>query len=157
MSCPSAAAETTAAGGTAIKPGSVPVPFGFWQMAYGSKQTLDATNYATARAAMMGMKGNYDRPLGITPNLLVVPPALEGAANRLMKNEQINGSDNEWKGTAEVLVVPERSPERWRDDDFRDRRRPGAGRCHAGTRENHLRWSRGRGHPCAGQLPRPRS
>lgn len=82
------------------------VGFGFWQMAYGSKQTLDATNYASARTAMMGMKGDYDRPLGITPNLLVVPPALEGAANRLMKNEQINGSDNEWKGTAEVLVVP---------------------------------------------------
>lgn len=82
------------------------VGFGFWQMAFGSKQTLNADNYAAARSAIMSMKGDYGRPLGISPNLLVVPPALEGAANKLMKNEQIDGSDNEWKGTAEVLVVP---------------------------------------------------
>ena len=82
------------------------VGFGFWQMAFGSKQTLNADNYAAARSAIMSMKGDYGRPLGIVPNLLVVPPALEGAANKLMKNEQIDGSDNEWKGTAEVLVVP---------------------------------------------------
>ncbi|MVO16849.1 Mu-like prophage major head subunit gpT family protein [Parasedimentitalea huanghaiensis] len=82
------------------------VGFGYWQMAWGSKQALDAAHYETARAAILGMKGDYGRPLGITPNLLVVSPALEGAANRLMKNDQINGSDNEWKGTAEVMVVP---------------------------------------------------
>lgn len=82
------------------------VGFGFWQMAFGSKQPLNADNYAAARTAIMSMKGDYGRPLGIVPNLLVVPPALEGAANKLMKNEQIDGSDNEWKGTAEVLVVP---------------------------------------------------
>jgi len=82
------------------------VGFGYWQMAWGSKQTLDAAHYETARASISGMKGDYGRPLGIVPNLLVVPPALEGAANRLMKNDQISGSDNEWKGTAEVIVVP---------------------------------------------------
>ncbi|MDE4175796.1 Mu-like prophage major head subunit gpT family protein [Phaeobacter sp. PT47_59] len=82
------------------------VGFGYWQMAHGSKQTLDAANYEAARISLTGMKGDHGRPLGIIPNLLVVGPSNEGAANRLMKNEQINGSDNEWKGTAEVLMVP---------------------------------------------------
>ncbi|WP_027237251.1 Mu-like prophage major head subunit gpT family protein [Leisingera caerulea] len=82
------------------------VGFGYWQMAHGSKQTLDAANYEAARVALTSLKGDHGRPLGITPNLLVVGPSNEGAANRLMKNEQINGSDNEWRGTAEVLMVP---------------------------------------------------
>ena len=49
------------------------VGYGFWQMAWGSKQTLNATRYAAARAALQGMKGDHGRPLGIKPNLLVVP------------------------------------------------------------------------------------
>lgn len=81
--------------------------FGFWQMAWGSKQTLNAANYAAARAAMGGMKGDYGRPLGITPRLLVVPPALESAALKIVNNELgPNGETNEWKGTAEVMVAP---------------------------------------------------
>lgn len=83
------------------------VGFGFWQMAWGSKQTLNATNYATARAALSGMKGDYGRPLGLTPRLLVVPPTLEFAALKIVNNELgANGETNEWKGTAEVMVAP---------------------------------------------------
>lgn len=83
------------------------VGFGFWQMAYGSKQTLDADSYGAARAAMGGFKGDGGRPLGIKPNLLVVPPALEGAANKVVKNALTTGGEtNGWAGTAEVLVVP---------------------------------------------------
>lgn len=83
------------------------VGFGFWQMAWGSKQTLNAANYATARAALMGMKGDYGRPLGINPRLLVVPPTLESAALKILNNELgAGGETNEWKGTAEVLVAP---------------------------------------------------
>ena len=62
--------------------------FGFWQMAYGSKDTLNATNYAAARAALQGMKGDYGRPLGLVPNLLVVPPSLEGAALEILNAER---------------------------------------------------------------------
>lgn len=81
--------------------------FGFWQMAWGSKQTLNAANYATARAALSGMKGDYERPLGLTPNLLVVPPSLESAGRKLLNSENGPGGEtNEWKGTAELLVVP---------------------------------------------------
>ncbi|WP_102226917.1 Mu-like prophage major head subunit gpT family protein [Acidimangrovimonas sediminis] len=83
------------------------VGFGFWQFAWGSKQTLDATHYAAARAALSGMKGDYGRPLGIMPNLLIVPPALESAGRKILNSELgANGETNEWKGTAELLVVP---------------------------------------------------
>ncbi|MFN3575373.1 MAG: Mu-like prophage major head subunit gpT family protein [Tabrizicola sp.] len=81
--------------------------YGFWQMAWGSKQPLTASTYATARAALSGMKGDYGRPLGIMPNLLVVPPALESAARKILNSEYAAGGEtNEWKGTAELLVVP---------------------------------------------------
>ncbi len=83
------------------------VGFGFWQFCWGSKKTLDATSYAAARAAISGMKGDYEQPLGLMPNLLVVPPSLEGAARKLLANELgAGGETNEWKGTAELLVVP---------------------------------------------------
>lgn len=83
------------------------VGFGFWQFAWGSKQALSAANYATARAALTGMKGDYGRPLGVMPNLLVVPPSLESAGRKILNSEYAAGGEtNEWKGTAELLVVP---------------------------------------------------
>ncbi|AUC54245.1 hypothetical protein CDO87_14140 [Sagittula sp. P11] len=81
--------------------------FGFWQQAWGSRQTLNAANYAIARAAISGMKGDYGRPLGQIPNLLVVPPSLESAGRKIVNSENAAGGEtNEWKGTAELLVVP---------------------------------------------------
>ena len=80
---------------------------GFWQFAWGSKATLNAANYGAARAALAGMKGDYGRPLGVRPRLLVVPPQLESAALKIVNNEfGPNGETNEWKGTAKVEVVP---------------------------------------------------
>mgnify|MGYP002737175389 CR=1 FL=1 len=81
--------------------------FGLWQLAYGSKQTLDAASYAAARAAMQNMRGDGGRPLGIKPTLLVVPPSLESAGLKLLNSELATGGEtNEWKGTAELLVTP---------------------------------------------------
>lgn len=83
------------------------VGFGLPQLAWGSKQTLDATAYGTARAAIQSMKGDGGRPLGLVPNLLVVPPSLESAALKIVNSEYgTGGITNEWKGTAELLVVP---------------------------------------------------
>lgn len=83
------------------------VGFGFWQQAWGSKQTLNAANYAIARAALSSMKGDGGRPLGLMPNLLVVPPSLESAGRKILNSENASGGEtNEWKGTAELLVVP---------------------------------------------------
>lgn len=87
--------------------GRCEVGFGFWQQAWGSKQTLNAANYEAARAALTGMKGDYGRPLGLKPSLLVVPPSLEGAARRIVQSVLVNGGEsNPWAGTAEVLMVP---------------------------------------------------
>lgn len=87
------------------------VGFGFWQFCWGSKQSLDAANYEAARAALSGMKGDYGRPLGLLAGgakpLMVVPPALEGKARKLLESELTTGGEtNQWKGTAELLVVP---------------------------------------------------
>jgi phage major head subunit gpT-like protein len=81
--------------------------FGLPQLCWGSKQTLNGTNYATARAAMSSFKADGGRPLGLVPNLLVVPPALESAGRQLLNSEfGTGGISNEWRGTAELLVVP---------------------------------------------------
>ncbi len=83
------------------------VGYGLPQMAWGSRQTLTGAQYATARAAIQGMKGDGGRPLGLVPNLLVVPPALESQARQILNSEYgTGGITNEWKGTAELLVVP---------------------------------------------------
>lgn len=83
------------------------VGFGFWQFAFGSKDTLNAANYAAARAAITGMKGDFARPLGLMPTLLVVPPALESAGLKLLNSEYAAGGEtNEWKGTAKLMMTP---------------------------------------------------
>lgn len=87
--------------------GRANVGYGFWQFAWGSKQTLNAANYEIARAAMQGMKGDYGRPLGVKPRKLIVPPSLEGEAMEILNAERnAAGATNVWKGTAEVVVVP---------------------------------------------------
>ena len=83
------------------------VGYGLPQLAWGSKQTLNAANYATARSAMAGFKADGGAPLGLVANLLVVPPSLESAGRKLLNSEYgAGGETNEWKGTAELLVVP---------------------------------------------------
>lgn len=83
------------------------VGFGFWQMAFGSKVTLDATGYAAARSAMQSFKSDEGRPLGVKPNLLVVPPSLEAAAFAVVGAEKLaNGQDNPFYNTAQILVCP---------------------------------------------------
>lgn len=81
--------------------------FGLWQLAFGSKDALSEANYAAARAAMMNFKSDGGRMLGITPTLLVVPPALESDALHLLNTEtKDGGGSNPWKGTAELIVTP---------------------------------------------------
>jgi phage major head subunit gpT-like protein len=79
--------------------------YGLWQMAYGSKQTLDIDSYAAARAAMRSIKGDNGKPLNINPTLLVVPPTLEKAAIKILNAELINAETNEMRGTAQLLVT----------------------------------------------------
>ncbi|MNR64851.1 Mu-like prophage major head subunit gpT [compost metagenome] len=53
---------------------------------------------------MRSFKADGGRPLGITPNLLVVPPALEAQALKLVVKDANDG--NPWAGSAKVLVCP---------------------------------------------------
>lgn len=80
--------------------------FGLWQLAYGSKSTLDAAGYEAARKAMLGMTGDHGRPLGLRPSLLVVGPANEGPAREILNAERNDaGATNVWRGTAKLLVT----------------------------------------------------
>lgn len=80
------------------------VGFGLWQLAYASKAELSAANYESARAAMMGQKGDNGKTLGITPTHLVVPPSLEGPARRVLKALNADGGTNEWADSAKLIV-----------------------------------------------------
>jgi len=81
--------------------------FGFWQMAYKSKATLDAANFNAAMAAMMNLKADGGRPLGIQPTVLVVPPSLRAAAIEIVKNERLaSGASNPNFGAVELIVSP---------------------------------------------------
>lgn len=83
------------------------VGYGFWQLAYASRQALTPDNYAAARAAVMSLKGDYGRPLGLIPDLLVVPPALEGAGKTILTSAiGAAGETNKWAGTSDLMVSP---------------------------------------------------
>lgn len=76
---------------------------------------LNADNYATVRAAMGQITDASGKPLGIVPNLLVVPPQLEGTARQILNAEAIAGTTNIWRNSADVMVIPElaSAPQRW--------------------------------------------
>lgn len=71
------------------------------------KKKLSLESYIAARSAIMSFTNSKDRPLKIVPDLLVVPPALEAKAREILLADQINGTTNTMKGTAEPLVVPD--------------------------------------------------
>ena len=60
------------------------VGYGFWQLAYRSRATLDEAGLTAAWTAMCARTGDGDRPLGIKPTHLIVPPSLEVAARKLV-------------------------------------------------------------------------
>lgn len=67
---------------------------------------LTSDNFASVRTAMRSFVGEDGRNLGVQPNLLVVPPALEMTARAILMNEKLaNGADNPTRGMAELLVV----------------------------------------------------
>lgn len=64
-------------------------------------------SYGAARQAIMEFADDEDRPLGLVPDLLEVPPALEATARLLCESDKLTDeSPNPYKGTAKVLVNP---------------------------------------------------
>ncbi|MBG0809857.1 Mu-like prophage major head subunit gpT family protein [Methylosinus sp. H3A] len=65
------------------------VGFGLWQIIYASKQPLNRANFRAARQAMINLKADYGRPLGVKPTLLVCGPTLEQTARDLIKSQYL--------------------------------------------------------------------
>jgi len=79
---------------------------------------LNPDNYSALRTAMMTWVGEDQQPMGVSPNLLVVPPQLEQMARlilhadfiapqKLAGETQVGTNTNTLKGTADLLVIPE--------------------------------------------------
>lgn len=81
--------------------------FGFWQLAYESKAELNDVNFNAAYAAMMQIKADGGRPMGIKPTHLVVPPSLRAAAIALIEAQlTTGGASNPNYKAVEVIVTP---------------------------------------------------
>jgi len=81
--------------------------YGFWQQAFASTDTLDATNFDAAYAAMMGLKTRSGEPIGITPSTLYVGASNRAAAQRIVEMQLINGGENNPNyGAVKLVVVP---------------------------------------------------
>lgn len=69
-----------------------------------ASQALALASYGAARTAMRKFKDDEGRPLNITPEILLVPPALEHVALCLVNNDRLDdGKANPFKGTATVV------------------------------------------------------
>jgi phage major head subunit gpT-like protein len=81
--------------------------YGLWQLAYGSKDTLNQTNYDTALEAMMAFTDDDGRPLNIKPNLLVCGPSNRKQALTVLKAEyDASGASNVNFKSMDLLITP---------------------------------------------------
>lgn len=64
-----------------------------------------AASYGAARTMMKKFKDDEGRPLNVSPNILLVGPALEDVARALLISDRLeDGKANPYKGTAELVV-----------------------------------------------------
>lgn len=68
---------------------------------------LTPESYSAGRSAIMSVTDDNGKSLKIIPDMLVVPPALETQGRKILLADQIDGTTNVLKGTAELLVVPD--------------------------------------------------
>jgi phage major head subunit gpT-like protein len=64
------------------------VGFSLWQLAYGSRKTLDATNLQAAITALESRTGDYGKKLALKATHLVVPSSLKWKAKELLDVER---------------------------------------------------------------------
>ncbi|HEC80447.1 MAG TPA: head protein [Firmicutes bacterium] len=71
---------------------------------------LSVDSYADARAKMMRLVDDQNKPMGIVPDTIVVPPELEETARLIIASDYYpSGSSmaaNPWKNSAELIVTP---------------------------------------------------
>jgi phage major head subunit gpT-like protein len=69
-----------------------------------ASQAAAMASLGVGRTQLRKVKDNDGRPLNSSPNILLVPPALEDTANALMTNDRLNdGAPNLYKGTSKVV------------------------------------------------------
>ena len=99
---------------------------------------LTFTNYELGRANMRGYIGRDGIVYGILPNMLIVPPQLEGIAKLITTSKvvapgvmadgttMVGGQDNIWAGSAGYMVIDElqNQPKVWYLADFTRAIRP---------------------------------
>lgn len=79
--------------------------FGFHQLAYGSKATLDATSFAAARLALETQRRPDGSPLPVMATHLVTGPSNRAAAEALLKKELVNGGESNINYKAVDLII----------------------------------------------------
>lgn len=81
--------------------------FGFWQMALGSKATLDATNFKALRQMGERLLGDHGKALGLTFDLFVGEPAHRDAADELFNTATLAaGGGNPLFKAVDTLITP---------------------------------------------------
>jgi len=82
------------------------VGFSLWQLAYASREPLDASAFNDAYACMQSFKGDHGRPLGIRPKLLITGPQDRAAALEVVKAERnAAGATNINRDVVDVVSV----------------------------------------------------
>lgn len=86
-----------------------PSPSGGSNLSNKGTTALSVSAYATARQQMMALTDDGGEILNITPNLLIVPPALEETARNILFADPVFVSgvpqNNVWKGSANLMVM----------------------------------------------------
>ena len=76
----------------------------FWQLAFASKQTLDATNVRALLTAMASQKDDDGTPLGVKGTHLICSPTLAEAARDIFSMQFLaNGQSNTLRNRLEVV------------------------------------------------------
>jgi phage major head subunit gpT-like protein len=85
----------------------VNVGYGLWQLAYCSKQVLDAAGYAAAYAGMTAVKADSGKPLNVKPDVCLVGPSNWKTALDIVQAERLaNGASNTMQNTTRVMLCP---------------------------------------------------
>ncbi|UWU13267.1 Mu-like prophage major head subunit gpT family protein [Rhizobium sullae] len=80
--------------------------FGFWQMAFGSKETLDKQSLQDAYTRLASFTDDEGRKLGIKPTHLIVPTTNVFAARELILAAQIDGTSNTMANLVQIIEAP---------------------------------------------------
>lgn len=83
------------------------VGYGIPQLAWGSKQNLDAAHYNTARQSLLAMPRDFGGKIAPSGLILVVGPSNLSAAEQILTAQNLaNGATNTNYKTADMLVAP---------------------------------------------------